>query len=70
MFWFELDYREAQSRKQIICGIVYRTKYANPEIQMELRKFDLDKIILFGDFNSRTGLKSDVIECDEFIFQF
>jgi hypothetical protein len=62
--------------KKIVCGIVYippiRTKYANQdhylELQLEINKFDKEQILLFGDFISRTRSKSDIVECDELIF--
>ena len=51
----------------------YRSKYAHDDPYLEIQK-EVDKymsksrnILLFGDFNSRTGLKCDFVRCDKFI---
>ena len=59
------------------CGIVYipptRSKFAHVDPYLELQN-EIDKymsrsknILLFGDFNSRTGKNSDFVICDQFI---
>ena len=77
ILWFKLTISLRNNNDDITCGIVYippiRTKYANPdpylELQREINKYGTEKLLLFGDFNSRVGTKADYVEIDEFISQ-
>lgn len=77
VLWFTISKEILPIQEDLICGVVYippiGSKYANPdpylEIQNEFDKFCLNSryVLLFGDYNSRTGNMVDFIECDKFI---
>ena len=57
----------------VIYILPYRSEYAHYDPYLEIQK-EVDKymsksrnILLFGDFNSRTGLKCDFVSCDKLI---
>jgi hypothetical protein len=82
--WFKLkilnpkpDPNLSNTFLSVNCGIVYippiRSKYAHTDPYLELQN-DIDKIgneplLLFGDFNSRTGDKTDFVLCDDFLLE-
>ena len=77
ILWLTISKNIILSNEDLHCGIVYippyRSKYAHDDPYLEIQK-EVDKymsksrnILLFGDFNSRTGLKCDFVRCDKFI---
>ena len=74
--WFSVSLHIIPNNDDLFYGIVcippYRSKFAHDdpylELQTEIVKYisKSNNILLFGDFNSRTGKNADYIECDQF----
>ncbi|MCW4346970.1 MAG: reverse transcriptase domain-containing protein [Candidatus Thiodiazotropha endolucinida] len=70
-------HRDANTNEDLICGVVYIPPYGSKyaaedpflEIQEVLLKHSgtVNNILLFGDFNSRTGTLPDYVHMDNFI---
>ena len=77
VLWFKLSRQIANLEADILCGVVYippeYTKYssADPftEIQNELDSFkhNFSQVLLFGDFNARTGKLDEFVTPDSFL---
>ena len=77
VLWFKLSRQIANLEADILCGVVYippeYTKYssADPftEIQNELDSFkhNFSQVLLFGDFNARTGKLNEFVTPDSFL---
>ena len=78
ILWFSVSKQLISNDDDLYCGIVYiqpyRSKFAahaDPflELQNEIDKYmsKSKNILLFGDFNSRSGTNSDIVKCDKFI---
>ena len=75
--WFSISRLLTNTDEDIHCGVVYippaRSRYSSPdpylEIQNEIDQHcgNCDNIIIFGDFNSRTGKRPDFVIVDQFI---
>ena len=75
--WLAISNQILPTDDDLYCGIVYippyRSKFAHDDPYLELQA-EVDKymaksknILMFGDFNSRTGSKADYIICDQFM---
>ena len=77
ILWFTISKQLSVANDDILCGIVYippyGSKYSHPDPYLEIQsEFDKNStsyknILLFGDFNSRTGSTNDYVRCDPFI---
>lgn len=75
--WFSISNRLTRLNTDILCGIVYIPPYGSKyshedpylEIHTEYSSFcsDIENVILFGDFNSRTACLDDFVIVDDFI---
>ena len=75
--WFSVSKQILPNDDDLYCGVVYippyRSKFAHVDPYLELQA-EIDKymsksknVLLFGDFNSRTGEHVEYIKCDQFI---
>ena len=77
VLWFSISRELLMTENDVLCGVVYvppiGSKYANEdpfaELHAEILKTSSEnsQIILMGDFNSRTGERSDIFLSDEFL---
>ena len=77
VLWFSISPELLMTENDVLCGVVYvppiGSKYANEDLFANLHAEILktssenSQIILMGDFNSRTGERSDIFLSDEFL---
>lgn len=77
VLWFKVSKKLTKYDTDILCGIIYippeNTRYSSNdpfnEIQLELDSLrsEFDNVILFGDFNARTGSHNEFVDFDDFV---